>query len=317
MRKINVITVGGKSPPRPLVSSKRDGRERDICFKGLFEDQPDKLSHCSLSADENWKFERGEVARVKGGLYKVQQYPLKKQKVETINNKQFNRSEEMNGNDEQTTDLSLDDDELYQKMIEYLAPLYFPGSFDEDAITELACEEFCRVKGIICRKYKFDEDKYIQEGDGTSPFDFVCDDVEHEVYARIRKDADFINLTDMRERYIQTIRSAVEKQNNIIGTFYQNKGVHFRNDQEALEYETSPIVVIHNSTLFNYGGYEANTVYELFIDTKGLLFCTLNGEAGENFNEPIEHVQIEGLVEITHWLVEQGFINYPEIQEYN
>lgn len=223
----------------------------------------------------------------------------------------------MNRNDEQTTDLSLDNDELYQKMIEYLAPVYFPGSLDEDAITELASEEFCRVRGIICRKYKFDEDKYIQEGDGTSPFDSVCDDVEHEVYARIRKDADFINLTDMHERYIQTIRSAVEKQNNIIGTFYQNKGVHFRNDQEVPEYETSPIVVIHNSTFFNYGGYEANTVYELFIDAQGLLFCILNGEAGENFNEPIEHVQIEGLVEITHWLVEQGFINYPEIQEYN
>lgn len=84
MRKINIITIGGKSTPRPLVSSKRDGRERNICFKGLFEDRPDKLSHCSLSADENCKFERGEVARVKGGLYKVQQYPLKKQKVGTF-----------------------------------------------------------------------------------------------------------------------------------------------------------------------------------------------------------------------------------------
>lgn len=87
MRKINVITIDGKSAPRPLVSSKRDGRERNICFKGLFEDRPDKLSHCSLSADKNWKFERGEVTRVKGGLYKVQQYPAKKQKVETIKNK--------------------------------------------------------------------------------------------------------------------------------------------------------------------------------------------------------------------------------------
>lgn len=223
----------------------------------------------------------------------------------------------MDKNNKQTTDLSLDEDELYQKMVNYLAPLHFPDSLDEDSINELADNEFCRVKGIICREYKFDEEKYIEENAGISPFDFVRDEVEHEVYARIRKDEDYIHLTGIRERYIQTIRSAVERQNNIIGTFYQNKGIHFRNDQETLEYETSPIVVIHNSTFFNYGGYEANTVYELSIDAKGLLFCTLNGEAGENFNEPIEHVQIEGLVEITHWLAEQGFIDYPEIQEYN
>lgn len=72
MRKINIITIGGNSALRPLVSSKRDGRERNICFKGLLEDRPDKLSHCSLFADENRKFEKGEAARVKGGLYKVQ-----------------------------------------------------------------------------------------------------------------------------------------------------------------------------------------------------------------------------------------------------
>lgn len=317
MRKINIITIGGKSAPRPLVSSKRDGRERNICFKGLFEDRPNKLSHCSLSADENQKFEKGEAARVKGGLYKVQQYPLKEQKIEIIKNKQSDISKGMNENNKQITDLALNENELHQKMVNYLAPLYFPDSLNEDDINELASKEFCRVRGIICREYKFDEDKYIEENNGTSPFDFVRDDVEHEVYARIRKDMDYIGLTEMRERYIQIIRSAVEKQNNIIGTFYQNKGIHFRHDQEALEYETSPIVVIHNSTFFNYGGYEANTVYELFIDAKGLLFCTLNGEDNENFNEPIEHVQTEGLVEITHWLAEQGFINYPQIQEYD
>lgn len=216
-------------------------------------------------------------------------------------------------NNKQTADLSLDENELYQKMVNYLAPLYFPTLLDEDSINELADNEFCRVREIICRKYMFNEDKHIEENDGTSPFDLVRDDVEHEVYARIRKDTDNINLTSMRERYIQTIRSAVEKQNNIIGTFYQNKGVHFRYVQDVPKYKTTLIVVIHNPAFFTYGSYEADTVYELFIDDKGQLLCALNGEAGEYIDEPIEHVQIEGLVEITHWLAEQGFITYSPI----
>lgn len=214
---------------------------------------------------------------------------------------------------EQTTDFPLDQNALYQKMINHLAPLYFPTLLDEDSINELADNEFCRVREIICRKYMFNEDKHIEENDGTSPFDLVRDDVEHEVYARIQKDTDNINLTSMRERYIQTIRSAVEKQNNIIGTFYQNKGVHFRNVQDAPKYKTTLIVVIHNPAFFTYGSYEADTVYELFIDDKGQLLCALNGEAGEYIDEPIEHIQIEGLVEITHWLAEQGFITYSPI----
>jgi len=58
-----------------------------------------------------------------------------------------------------------------------------------------------------------------------------------------------------------------------------------------------------------YGGYESATVYELFIDGNGKLLCTLNGEAGEDFDEPIGQVQTEGLLEIAHWLEEHGFIS--------
>ena len=56
-------------------------------------------------------------------------------------------------------------------------------------------------------------------------------------------------------------------------------------------------------------GYESATVYELFIDGNGKLLCTLNGEAGEDFDEPIGQVQTEGLLEIAHWLEEHGFIS--------
>ena len=94
----------------------------------------------------------------------------------------------------------------------------------------------------------------------------------------------------------------------VIGTFYRNCGVHYR-EAESAEYETSPIVVVHNSAFYGYGGYESATVYELFIDGNGKLLCTLNGEAGEDFDEPIGQVQTEGLLEIAHWLEEHGFIS--------
>ena len=63
------------------------------------------------------------------------------------------------------------------------------------------------------------------------------------------------------------------------------------------------------SAFYGYGGYESATVYELFIDGNGKLLCTLNGEAGEDFDEPIGQVQTEGLLEIAHWLEEHGFIS--------
>lgn len=40
-------------------------------------------------------------------------------------------------------------DNLYEVMLQYLAPLYFPQSLDDDTIHTLAREEFFRVRGII------------------------------------------------------------------------------------------------------------------------------------------------------------------------
>ena len=80
-----------------------------------------------------------------------------------------------------------DETKLYDEMVTFLQPLYSPTSFEDDDIHTLASEEFCRVREIICKKYDFDEDKYIKENVGTSPFDFVRDEIEQEVYSRIRK----------------------------------------------------------------------------------------------------------------------------------
>lgn len=211
---------------------------------------------------------------------------------------------------EQDNNYLFNENALYQKMIMHLAPLYFPESLKEDVLNKLASNEFCRVRKVICMLNKFNEERYIGENDGISPFDAVRGKIEQEVHNRIRTDPNYLSLQNIREDYIGIIRGAVEKENNILGTFYQNRGKHFQHDENSPEYENSPIVVIQNPEYFSYGGYEANTIYELFIDSIGELHCTLNGESGEDYNEPIKHVQIEGLINITHWLAEQGFISF-------
>lgn len=111
----------------------------------------------------------------------------------------------------------------------------------------------------------------------------------------------------IRAEVLSLIRGAVA-EHQVIGTFYKNLGEHYSHDQEPEEYDSSPIVVTHNTDFRSYGGYEAATVYELFLDGQGRLLCTLNGEAGEDFDEPLEHIQTEGLLCIVEWLVEYGFI---------
>lgn len=114
-------------------------------------------------------------------------------------------------------------------------------------------------------------------------------------------------LDTIREEAVATIMNAVA-EHKVIGTFYRNLGEHYRLDNEGKEYDSSPAVVTHNDSFGTYGGYKAATVYELFFDKQSRLRCTLNGEAGENFDEPIEHIQTEGLLRIVEWLVEYGFV---------
>lgn len=138
-----------------------------------------------------------------------------------------------------------DDDALYREMTVHMPGCYFPTSLSEDGIHEFAGEEFHRIRNIVCRHYNFNEDKYIQENASVSPFDSVQDNFEMEVYRRIRKDYVQLSVISIRESLLRKIRHAVEKENNIIGTFYRNRGVHYR-ESESPEYETSPIVVVHN-----------------------------------------------------------------------
>jgi hypothetical protein len=120
----------------------------------------------------------------------------------------------------------------------------------------------------------------------------------------------------IREELEQTIRKAVEKENNCIGTFYKNKGCRYYRSQISDEYEDSPIVAIHDPDINTYGGFDAATVYDLYLDIDLRLMCTLNGEGNDDWEEPIKNVQVEGLISIVEWLEANGFITVQPANPY-
>ena len=193
-------------------------------------------------------------------------------------------------------------DALYQEMLGFMPNLYFLGNHSEATSEEHCSEEFSRIRRLVCKYNHFDEEGYIRDNDGTSPFDAVRADVEAEIRRRIRLDENMRTLVEFREQLISRITQAVTNHSHRIDTYYKEG-----NSEE--EYETSPIVVTHDSANFNrYGGYEAATLYNLFI-CNDKLFCTLNGESGEDFEQQITDVQTEGLIAIAQWLEEYGFIS--------
>lgn len=116
-------------------------------------------------------------------------------------------------------------------------------------------------------------------------------------------------INEIRQNLIGRIRSAVTKNDGCIGTFYKNVGRHHTEEKIEEEHDDPPIVVTHNTDISFYGNYEAATLYDLFIDKKdSRLKCTLNGEAGEDWDEPIENIQTEGLLNVIEWLAQNGFI---------
>jgi len=83
MRKITISYIG-KIKRVPLVSSRRDGKERIIKIKGLFDHLPERVSTGILSVKQNEEFEKGNFARVKGGIFKVKRNEKPKLKVTVL-----------------------------------------------------------------------------------------------------------------------------------------------------------------------------------------------------------------------------------------
>jgi len=72
MRKVTISYLG-KIKDVALISSRRDGRERIVKIKGLFDHLPDRITTGILPVKENEEYENGNFARVKGGIFKVKQ----------------------------------------------------------------------------------------------------------------------------------------------------------------------------------------------------------------------------------------------------
>jgi hypothetical protein len=117
-------------------------------------------------------------------------------------------------------------------------------------------------------------------------------------------------LTKFREQLIQAIRETVEKENGCIGTYYKNKGCHHVSYKLELEYDDSPIIVVaYNPDINTYGHFEAATVYDLYISNNSCLICTLNGETGEDWEEPVENLMTDSLLNIVEWMGKNSLIN--------
>jgi hypothetical protein len=121
-------------------------------------------------------------------------------------------------------------------------------------------------------------------------------------------------IRNIRSRLMQTVREAVEKENGCIGTFYRNKGCRYYSSPVLEEYDENPVVVARIPGIDTYGSFIAASVFDLYQDTELRLMCTLNDDAGEDWEEPLEHIQIEGLVCIVDWLKENGFVNEENIR---
>ena len=102
-----------------------------------------------------------------------------------------------------------DDDTLYREMTVHMPRCYFPTSLGENSILKFAGEEFRRVKNIVCRRYNFNEDKYIRENAGVSPFDSVRGNFEQEVYRRLRKDYAHLSRSEEHTSELQSPRNLV------------------------------------------------------------------------------------------------------------
>lgn len=118
-------------------------------------------------------------------------------------------------------------------------------------------------------------------------------------------------ITAIRAELTSKIRSAVEAAGGCIGTYYKNLGVHHTeiDFDNSDEYGDSFAVVVKSDYPADYGGYTAASVFDIYIDPEtSMLEITLNGESGDDFDELLEHVQVEGLVKIVEWLTKNGFI---------
>ncbi len=112
-------------------------------------------------------------------------------------------------------------------------------------------------------------------------------------------------IASIRSAITNTIKEAVGSQNGSVGTYRRVCGI---GKPEEHEYDIT--ICIHNPAYPEaYAGYMGVTLHKLHISNDGLLVCTLGDDSHyDDWDEPIENVQTEGLIKIVEWLVGNGIL---------
>lgn len=197
---------------------------------------------------------------------------------------------------------NIDKKQLFREITELMQPLYFPVPYDEDSIEKLVQHEYELSCKIISVRYGFDNDKYIFEHDGHSPFDDIHDDVIRELRSRMRRDPFLLQSEAIRQYLVTLVRQAVVRTGGCLGTFYRNVGVHHMEYDSEDMYDYAPAVVFSRGMACTAGGYESAMLYDIYLASDDRLMCTLDDKYSSEYDVPLDTLLLESLLEVVQWL---------------
>ena len=208
---------------------------------------------------------------------------------------------------------NIDKKQLFREISELMQPLYFPVPYDEDNIRTLVQHEYELSCKVISVRYGFDNDKYIFEHDGHSPFDDIYEDVICELKSRMRRDPFLLQSESIRQHLVTLVRQAVVRAGGCLGTFYKNVGVHHMEYKSGDMYEDVPAVVFSRGMACTAGGYESAMLYDVYLAPDDRLMCTLDDKYCSEYDVPLDTLLLESLFEVVHWLRIHSFL--PDTDE--
>lgn len=197
---------------------------------------------------------------------------------------------------------NIDKKQLFREITELMQPLYFPVSYDEENIWILCQQEYELSCKVISVKYGFDNDKYISDHDGHSPFHGIHDDVISELRSRMRRDPFLLQSEAIRQHLVTLVRQAVVRAGGCLGTFYRNVGVHHMEYDSEDMYDYAPAIVFSRGMACTAGGYESAMLYDIYLASDDRLMCTLDDKYSSEYDVPLDTLLLESLLEVVQWL---------------
>lgn len=198
--------------------------------------------------------------------------------------------------------------QLFRGITELMQPLYFPVPYSEDNIQKLAQHEYELFCKVISVKYGFDNDKYVFEHDGHSPFDVIYNDAICELKSRMRKDPFLLQSEAIRQHLATLVRQAVVRVGGCLGTFYKNVGIHHMEHDSEDMYDDVPAVVFKRGMACTAGGYESAMLYDIYLAQDDRLMCTVDDKDCSEYDVPLDTILLESLLGLVHWLRLNNFL---------